>query len=214
MFETEIKKLIEKPMWVVFMVSWVFYLAGLVMFSHFVWSEDIYSSGQNNAGKDFENYIDFIRRIDNVRYLLSPFFIALYAFCTWLLIQIGIKGANQTIQGRNLFKIVLLGLLILSLPLWIKSVYFVLIVGEYAPDQVKYFYPLSVLYFFNPEEFSMKVVKALGRLNLFQFAYMLFISWCVKFFVSLPIKRIFFIVLLTYGFAFILLQLIIILIFI
>jgi len=213
MFKSEIKILLEKPTWIIFIISWFFYLTGLILFSHYVWSEDIYGYNQN-TGKDFNNYIDFIRKIDIVRYLLSPVYLAGVAGVIWLLLQIGLTGLKKSIEKKLLFKIILLSLIILSFPFWIKTVYFVLIQGNYSPDEVKYFYPLSILHFFNPEHLHLKVVKALGRLNLYHIAFMIFITWCIKLYISVSFGRLFTIILSTYGIGFLLLQMVLILIFI
>lgn len=213
MFKSEIKILLEKPTWKIFILSWFFYLTGLILFGHYVWSEDIYGYNQN-TGKDFNNYIDFIRKIDTVRYFLSPVYLAGVASVIWLILQIGLTGLKKSIEKKLLFKIILLGLIILSLQFWIKTVYFVLIQGNYSPDEVKYFYPLSILHFFNPEHLNLKIVKALGRLNLYHITFMIFITWGIKLYTSVSFGRLFTIVLATYGMGFLLLQMVVILIFI
>jgi len=80
-------------------------------------------------------------------------------------------------------------------------------------NEVKYFYPLSVLYFFDPHELHIKLVKALGRLNLYHLAFMLFIAWCIRIYTNHSFMRLFGIIIYTYGLGLLLLQGIMILIF-
>lgn len=213
MFKSEIKDILSKPAWQLFIVITVFYAIGLFLFSHFVWSTDFYEL--NHARKtNFETQIDMYRRIDMVKYIFSPVYILSLSYVILWLIKIGLLSANVEFENKLLLKIIITGLFILSLPLWIKAVWFVLLKGSYSYDEVRYFYPFSILYFFDPGELNMKVVKALGRINLYHLAFMVFVAWAIKIYSSLSFTRLFIIVLYTYGLAFILLQLFIILIFI
>jgi hypothetical protein len=129
------------------------------------------------------------------------------------LIKIGLTGHNIELGNNLLFKITLIATFFLSLPLLVKSVWFVLIQGSYTMNEVKYFHPLSVLYFFDPNELHIKLVKALGRLNLYHLAFMLFIAWCIRIYTNHSFMRLFGIIIYTYGLGLLLLQGIMILIF-
>ncbi len=212
MLKAEIKAILKKPPWILLIAATLFYMAGLFLFSYFVWSTDIYEYNFK-ANTGFENYIDMVRRVDFVRYILSPVYIFSIAGIAMGLIKIGLMGHNIELGNRLLFKIILIATFFLSLPLWVKSVWFVLIKGSYTMEEVKYFYPLSVLYFFDPSELHMKLVKALGRLNLYHLAFMLFIAWCIRIYTKQSFMRLFGIVIYTYGLALMLLQGIMILIF-
>jgi len=212
MLKAEIKDLLEKPAWVLLIAATLFYLTGLFLFSHFVWSSDIYEYNYR-AETGFENYIDMVRRVDFVRYILSPLYIFSLSGIAMGLIKIGLTGHNIELENRLLFKIILIATFFLSLPLLVKSVWFVLIQGSYTMNEVKYFYPLSVLYFFDPQELHIKLVKALGRLNLYHLAFMLFIAWCIRIYTKQSFMCLFGIVIYTYGLGLLLLQGIMILIF-
>lgn len=212
MLKAEIKDILEKPVWVLLIAATLFYLTGLFLFSHFVWSSDIYEYNYR-AETGFENYIDMVRRVDFVRYILSPLYILSLSGIAMGLIKIGLIGHNIELENRLLFKIILIATFFLSLPLLVKSVWFVLIQGSYTMNEVRYFYPVSVLYFFDPHELHIKLVKALGRLNLYHLAFMLFIAWCIRIYTKQSFMRLFGIVIYTYGLGLLLLQGIMILIF-
>ncbi len=213
MLKSEIKNIVEKPTWVLLIAVSAFYLIGLYLFSHFVWSTDIYEYNYK-AETGFENYIDMIRRIDFVRYIFSPLYISSISLVITGLIQIGLKGNNIELNNKLLFNIILVGTVILSLPLWVKTVWFVLIRGNYTMEEVKFFYPFSLLYFFEPADLHIKLVKALGKLNLYHFAFILFVASSLKIYSDAAWGRILGIVCYTYGLGFLLLQSMIILIFI
>jgi hypothetical protein len=212
MLKAEIKDILEKPAWVLVIAATLFYLTGLFLFSHFVWSSDFYEFNYR-AETGFENYIDSIRRIDFVRYIQSPVYIFSLSGIAMGLIKIGLTGHNIELGNNLLFKITLIATFFLSLPLLVKSVWFVLIQGSYTMNEVKYFHPLSVLYFFDPNELHIKLVKALGRLNLYHLAFMLFIAWCIRIYTNHSFMRLFGIIIYTYGLGLLLLQGIMILIF-
>jgi hypothetical protein len=213
MLKSEIKEILETPVWALLLAATAFYLMGLFMFSHFVWSSDIYALNYR-AESGFEDFIDSVRRIDFARYILSPVYIFSISGIVMGLILIGITGHNIELENKLLFKIILIATFFLSLPLWVKSVWFVLIKGNYNMNEIKYFYPLSVLHFFDPAELHIKLVKALGRLNVYHLAFMLFIAWCIRIYAKRSFLRIFSIVIYTYGLGFLLLQGLMILIFI
>jgi hypothetical protein len=155
-----------------------------------------------------------VRQIDLVRYLLSPLYIIIISIAITGLIKIGLLTSNIEIENKMLFKIILLSSFFLSLPFWIKSIWFVLIQGNYNMDEVKFFSPLSVLNFFDPSELHGQITKALGRINIFHMAFILFVAWVLKQFTDRSFLNLFGIVAYTYGIGFLLLQTIIILIFI
>lgn len=212
MLKSEIKEILETPVWVLLIAASVFYLTGLFMYSQFVWSSDIYALNYR-AETGFENYIEMVRSVDFVRYILSPVYILSLSGIVMGLITIGLTGHDIELENKILFKIILIATFFLSLPLWVKSVWFVLIKGSYTMEEVKYFYPLPVLYFFDPTELHEKLVKALGRLNLYHLVFMLFIAWCIRIYNNYSVMRLFSIVIYTYGLGFLLLQGIMILIF-
>ena len=81
-------------------------------------------------------------------------------------------------------------------------------------EEVKYFYPFSLLNFFDLSDMQETMMKALGKINLYHLAFMAFVAWCIKIYTNVSWWRLFVIVCCTYGFGLLLLQGIIILIFI
>jgi len=212
MLKSEIKDLLDKPAWVLFLAVWFFYLAGLALFSHFVWSSELYEIGyRNDTG--FENYLGMVRRVDFARYILSPLYIFVLSVIIAALIKIGLTGYTIEVDNKLLFKIIVTGIFFLSLPFWVKAVWFVLIKGSYSSEEIKYFYPLSGLYFFDTADLHMRIVKALGKINLYHLAFMLYVASCLKLYTTAKWWRLFGIVCITYGLGLVLLQAVLILIF-
>ncbi|MBL7965618.1 MAG: hypothetical protein JNK09_01370 [Prolixibacteraceae bacterium] len=213
MIKTEIIKIVEKPVWVLILAASAFYFGGLFLFSHFVWSADVYEINYK-SDTGFEEYIGMVRLIDLLRYVLSPLYIFIISFIILGVLKIGLIINDIKFNDKLLFKTIILGTFILSLPLWVKAVWFVLVRENYSMDEVKFFYPLSFLYFFDPTEMHFNIAKALGRINIYHLAFMAFMASFIKHYSDINWYRSFGIVIYTYGLGLVLLQLIIILFYI
>ena len=96
MLKSNIEEMLNRPVWLLFLISWLVYFIGLLMFSQFVWDSNTYL--YNFTGSNFEKYIDGIRRIDTVRYVLSPIWILLISAGAWLLIKAGLHFGQIEIR--------------------------------------------------------------------------------------------------------------------
>ena len=197
MEENFIDNLLKKPIWVAFLISWLFYLVGLFLFSQMVWDANTYQS--DFTGNDFDSVLSGYRRVDMVRYALSPLWILGVAVVIWALLKFGLTISETEIGAALLFKLILLGLLFISLPFWVKSVWFVLIKSGYTPDEIKHFYPGSIVPFFDISEMSESKVKALANINLYHLGFILFSAWAITKNSVLSYFKSFMLVLLTYG---------------
>ena len=213
MIKSEITKIVEKPTWVLILAASAFYFGGLFLFSHFVWSTDVYEINYK-SDTGFEEYIGMVRLIDLIRYLLSPLYIFTISFIILGVLKIGLIINNINIEDKILLKAIIIGTFILSLPLWVKAVWFVLVKVNYSMDEVKFFYPLSFFYFFDPTDIHFNIAKALGRINIYHLTFMTFIAGFIKHHSEINWYRSFGMVGYTYGLGLVLLQLIIILFYI
>ncbi|MDP2337445.1 MAG: hypothetical protein Q8N05_13555 [Bacteroidota bacterium] len=210
MRQSYIEELLKKPAWMFFLFSWLFYLIGLFLFSHLVWDSNTYL--YDYKGNDFEEWLSSVRRIDLVRYVLSPLWVITISAVIWILIKAGLVVSRIEFNTALLFKIIFLGFFFISLPFWIKSVWLILFEGSYTPDRLKYFFPGSMVSFVDTSEMKLTMVKAISRFNLFHLSFMLFTAWMISFYSPLNYIRSFLLVFSTYGFGLALLQCIIIVI--
>lgn len=213
MIKTEITRIVEKPVWVLILAASAFYFGGLFLFSHFVWSTDVYELNYK-SDTGFEDYLGMVRMIDLLRYVLSPLYIFIISFIILSVLKIGLIIYDIKLNEKLLFKGIILGTFILSLPLWVKAVWFVLVREDYSMDEVKFFYPMSLLYFFDPTEIHFNITKALGRINIYHLAFMVFMASFIKQYTDIKWHRSFTIVIYTYGLGLVFLQLLIILFYI
>ena len=204
MLKTNIIELLNKPIWSLFLASWLFYLIGLFMFSHLVWDSNTYLYEYN--GKNFADWLSSVRRIDLVRYVLSPLWVITISAVIWLIIKSGLIVLRIEFNTALLFKIIFLGFFFIALPFWVKSVWLILFKNGYTPNDVKYFFPGSLVSFIDASEMKLTMVKAISRFNLFHLSFMLFTAWLISFHSTLNYIRSILLVIFTYGFGLALLQ--------
>lgn len=206
LFSREIKAILEKPIWQIFIYVWLFYLIGLFIYSHFVWSIDVYSL--DSVGDDLEERFERYQQINLIYYILSVFYLLFFSGILWLLFKGGLLFYKVEIDSKLLFKIAIVTQVILFLPYWVKVVWFILIKGSYTMEEINTFYPMSITYFFDIEEMPKMIVKALAKIDLFRFFFVLFSAYCIKISSKLSFIKAVIMILLTYGLAFFLFELV------
>jgi hypothetical protein len=199
-----ISALLKKPMWLLFLISWLFYLIGLFLFSQFVWDASTYMA--DFKGADFETSLSNWRRMDMLRYALSPFWILGISTGIFFMIKTGMIIIRVEFNAALLFKIIFLGFICLSLPFWVKSVGLILFKSGYTPDDIKVFFPGSIVPFIDSSSMSEVKMKALANINIYHLAFMLFTSWQIAANSKITFIKSLFIVICTYGLGLALLQ--------
>jgi hypothetical protein len=197
MEENFIDNLLKKPIWVAFLISWLFYFVGLFLFSQMVWDANTYQI--DFTGNDFDLTLSGYRRIDMIRYALSPLWILGVAVVIWALLKFGLTIAQTEIEAALLFKVILLSLLFISLPYWVKSVWFVLLKSGYTPDEIKHFFPGSIIPFLDVSGMSETQIKAVANINLYHLGFILSSAWAITKNSVLSYFKSFLLVFLTYG---------------
>jgi len=197
MEENFIGNLLKKPIWVAFLISWLFYLVGLFLFSHMVWDANTYQ--YNFKGTDFETALSNWRRIDMLLYLMSPVWVMGISAIVWIIIKLGLVITHIEFNTSLLFKIIFLGSIILFLPNWVKSVGLILFKSGYTPDDIKVFFPGSIVPFLDVSMMSEPQINALANVNLYHLGFILFSAWAIAKNSVLSYFKSFMLVLLTYG---------------
>lgn len=196
--------LLKKPVWMIFLISWLFYLIGLFLFSHFVWDANTYMA--DFKGADFETSLSSWRRMDMLRYALSPVWILGISTAIFFLIKTGLVIVRAEFDTALMFKIIFLSLVFLSLPFWVKSVGLILFKSGYTPDDIKVFFPGSIVPFIETSGMSEVKIKALAHINIYHLAFMSFTLWQIAANSKITFIKSLLIVICTYGLGLALLQ--------
>lgn len=197
MEENFISNALKMPVWVAILTSWLFYLIGLFLFSQMVWDANTYQ--MNYTGNDFDSALAGYRRIDLLRYILSPVWILVLSAIIWLMLKLGLTIAQTELGGRILFKIVLLGLIFIALPYWVKSILFVLIKSSYTPNEINYTFPGTIVSLIDVSGMAQNKIKALSNINLYHLGFMIFSAWGIAKNSTSSFLKSFIVVLTTYG---------------
>ena len=196
--------LLKRPAWMLFLISWLFYLIGLILFSQFVWDANIYMA--DFKGADFETSLSNWRKMDMLRYALSPVWILAISTGIFFMIKTGIIIIRAEFNTALLFKIIFLGLAFLSLPFWVKSVGLILFKSGYTPNDVNAFFPGSIVPFIDTSGMREVKIKALAHINIYHLAFILFTSWQIAANSKITFIKSLLIVICTYGLGLVLLQ--------
>lgn len=199
-----VSDLLKKPTWILFLCSWLFYLVGLFLFSQMVWDANTYQ--YDFKGTDFETSLSNWRRMDMLRYALSPVWVIGISTIIFTLIKTGMVIIRVEFNTSMLFKIIFLGFIFISLPFWIKSVWLILFKSGYTPEDVKNFFPGSIIPVIDTSGMNEIRIKALAHINLFHLAFILFTCRQLAVNSSLSYLKAFLLAICTYGFGLALLQ--------
>lgn len=167
-----VSDLIKKPGWMIFLCSWLFYLIGLFLFSQMVWDANTYQ--YDFKGTDFETFLSNCRKMDMLRYVLSPVWVIGISMVIFTLIKTGMFIIQVEFNTSMLFKIIFLGFIFISLPFWVKSVWLILFKSGYTPQDIKNFFPGSIVQVIDTSGMNDTRIKSLAHINLFHFAFILF----------------------------------------
>jgi hypothetical protein len=169
-----------------------------------VWDANTYQ--YDFKGTDFETSLSNWRRMDMLRYALSPVWVIGISTIIFTLIKTGMVIIRVEFNTSMLFKIIFLGFIFISLPFWVKSVWLVLFKSGYTPEDVKNFFPGSIVPFIDISGMNETKTKALAHINLFHLAFILFTCWQLAVNSSLSYLKAFLLTICTYGFGLALLQ--------
>lgn len=138
-------------------------------------------------------------------YLISPVILFIKFASISILIYTGIVFYNiqDKISLGSIFKIAIASEMVFVLASASKFLWFYLFAGNYDLDDLGFFYPLSLINFFNPQEVSRHWYYPLQSINLFHLGYILSLSYGITKTCSIDYEESEKVVLISYlpGFA-------------
>lgn len=113
-----------------------------------------------------------------VSYVVTPLMLLIKFSALSVLIYIGIffSDLHKEISLGKIFKVVMLSELVFITASIIKLLWFIFFAGNYTLDDMKFFYPLSLINFFSKAEVAPYWVHPLQTVNLFQLVYIFFLA--------------------------------------
>ncbi len=126
-----------------------------------------------------ERVHDLLLTQEKYAWLLIPLTVLTYLvriFCVACCISLGLFFSNIKHDIRKLLGIVTVSEIILILPPLIKLCWFAFFHQDYTLREVQFFFPLSILNFFDPAGLDNLLVYPLQLLNAFEAVYVLLIA--------------------------------------
>ena len=125
--------------------------------------------------KLFEN----MNRVSWIGYAFTPIILFIKFSFISLLLYIGIVFYNvqDKVSLGSVLKIVIASELIFLCAGFLKFLWFCLFAGNYDLNDLAFFYPLSLINFFNPSEVSKFWIYPMQTVNLFHLCYIISLSF-------------------------------------
>jgi hypothetical protein len=107
-------------------------------------------------------------------YFLFPLYLLLKILFITCTFSIGTFFSNGEISFKRLLSVVITSEYIFFIPFFIKLIWFIFFQPNYTLEDIKYFYPLSILSLLDQQEIANWLVYPLQLLNFFELVY-----WCI-----------------------------------
>jgi hypothetical protein len=122
---------------------------------------------------------DEMKKLSWISYVIAPVILLLKFLIITFVIYTGAFFYNvQTrISLSSIFRIVIASELVFVIGGFIKFLWFYLFAGNYNLNDLGFFYPMSLINFFNKSELSKVWIYPFQTVNLFHIFYILFISY-------------------------------------
>jgi len=119
-----------------------------------------------------------MKSITWVSYLVTPVLLLLKFSAISVLLFIGVffSDLHKEITLGKIFKVVIASETVFIVVSIIKLLWFIFFAGNYTLDDMSFFYPLSLLNFFNQSEVASYWVYPLQTVNVFQLIYILLLA--------------------------------------
>ncbi|SOD79446.1 hypothetical protein [Spirosoma fluviale] len=132
-------------------------------------------------------------------YIIIPIFNLLKFSLVAACISLGYYFAADRWVFKSFFRVAIQAELVLLLPSVIKLIWFLFVQPDYSLQDLQYFYPLSVLNFFEPTAIAPWLAYPLQLGNLFELAYWLVLAYGVSQVIETPMPKAFGLVAASYG---------------
>lgn len=188
-----------KPLYLMLFYA-VFYAAVTYINGHYLVNSAMYynSLGGQMSVEQIGTMLDFAHKWEWLSYTLCPFIIPLKALIITACIYTATALGRDRIAFVDIFKVVLVAELIFLVADVIKIGWFLLHRAE-TLQEMQYFYPLSLLFFFKPGSVPSWSIYALQLVNLFEVAYWLALAFGLRILLSRSFGHSFKLVSASYG---------------
>jgi hypothetical protein len=191
--------LIQIKLWKILLVLCLLDLVNLVVYSRFVWTDEIYMSGSLVSGDSFQESLSLFRKIDMFRFGFSPFLLAMQVLITASLVLVGLITTNTKVLFIHILKSVSIGHFFLILADYVKTLWLLFISIPVNRNEIDFFYPLGITNFIDDQLFLKTYFPILKTANIFELTFIIITSFCLKLITKQKFIKMIFLLLSTYG---------------
>ncbi len=168
--------------WQIFLLLVVFNLFLAIIMDTFFMTKETYQTLLSSRWESYQidNFYMMIKRYSIYNYLLVPFILIIRAITVAMLIQLFFLFGNHNLKFKEVFRITLFGLIVLSLGSLIKMMWLISIPKEQITHKLLGIMPLSFSNLVNIDEVDKLMVGVLNSVNIFELIWLLVIGFLIR----------------------------------
>lgn len=154
------------------------YILNAFVLNEFIISDEVYFSTYSDqlSFERIDMLINFRRNWVWIGYILIPIILLVKILLITLCIEIGVIFKDYKISIKNIFHTVLIAELIFLTGQIVRIIALYFLKYE-TLEEIQYFYPLSILSLFEPENLAIWMVHPLQVMNAFVLAYFFLLAY-------------------------------------
>lgn len=201
MFDTLKKEFISVDKRLYFATFCIFIFLFIFLNQQFLITDELYYNnlGEQLSFERINQLLSFNKKWSWLSYVIIPIIYLIKFSLISLCLNTGTLLAGHKISFKKLFQLALIAETIFLLPMIIKFLWFTFIQTDYNLSDLQYFYPLSILNFFEAEILDTWFIYPLQLLNLFEVMYWLILAYGLSLVLNEPLNKGLGLVLSSYG---------------
>lgn len=188
-----------KPIYALFALSLIYLMLAYIN-TEFVMNRDVFynSLGAKLTIERIDEIISSRSKYQWLAYLFVPAIVLLKITLVAACIYTGVVFNNYEVSFKNIFKVSLLAEIVLILAAIFKLAW-LLYKGVNTLEEIRLFYPLSLLQFMNVHTLPSYIIYPVQLINIFEIGYWIVLAIGLRKFLHLSFMKSIRMVLMTYG---------------
>ncbi len=174
--ENEIKN------WQIFLLLLVFNIFLAIIMDSFVMTKETYHTLLSSRMESYQidNFYMMVKHYSIYNYLLVPVILIIRVVTVTMLIQLFFLFSLQNLRFKEVFRITLLGLFILSIGSFVKILWLTSIPKDQLTQKIMGIMPLSLSNLINIANMDYILIGILNSINVFEIIWLFMIGFLIK----------------------------------
>jgi hypothetical protein len=185
----------------VFALLCVYYILFSYLWKELLFTDDVYYNtyAEQISLERIERYINIQRKVQWVAYIIMPLIILCKTSLVAICLNVGTLFAGYKIPFGKLFRIAAIAEGVFVLSSFVRMMWLYFVVQPSTIQEIKLFYPLSLLSFFSSGTVESWLMYPLQTINIFELTYWAVLALGMKWVLNEKFGRSFSLVMSSYG---------------